>query len=117
LRKLIKPIGLENDSLKFKDFKDKNFVNLTSNLYLLTHQLVKNLPECEIEDLFDDTILKTTLHNKTFERDSKKFDEKLNYGKAAFADYISKNYNNIDFKEFKPLLDYLNEIVNNCTST
>lgn len=117
LKKLIKPIELENNSLKFKDFKDKNFVNLTSNLYLSTHQLVKNLTECEIEDLFDDTILNTTLHNKTFEKDSKKFDDKLNYGKAAFADYISKNYNKIDFTEFKPLLDNLNEIFTNHSST
>lgn len=117
LKKLIRPMELENNSVKFKVFNDEKIVNITSNLYLSTHQLVKNLAECEIEDLFDDTVLNTKLHNKTFERDTRNFDNKLNYGKAIFADYISKNYNSIDFTEFKPLLNNLNEIVTKHSST
>ncbi|MEC0578518.1 retron Ec67 family RNA-directed DNA polymerase/endonuclease [Bacillus paralicheniformis] len=111
LRKLIKNVRLDRDSSKYDSFKKKCHTNIKSNLYLSTHQLVKGLQECEIEDLFDDNTLNTVIRDKTFERDSKKYSDEKNYGKAAFADYISKNYRDIDFKEFKPLLDNINEII------
>lgn len=111
LRKLIKNVKLDKDSTKFNSFKEKYQINITSNLYLSTHQLVKGLQECEIEDLFDDSTLNTKINDKTFERDSKLYSDKRNYGKTVFADYISKNYKNIDFENFKPLLDNINEII------
>ena len=111
LKKLISQVEL--DKTKIASFKDNNFINITSNLYLTTHQLVKDLKECEIEDLFDNDTLNVKLNNKSFERDSKKFNDKIHYGKAIFADYVSKNYKNIDFSEFRPLLDNLNNIITN----
>lgn len=111
LKKIINNIKLVKNESKFHAFNSKKHVNITSNLYLSTHHLVKGLGECEIEDLFDDNTLNTKLKDKTFERDSKKYNDKKNYGKVAFADYISKNYKNIDFTEFRPLLDNLNEII------
>ena len=111
LKKLTNDIKLHSDVIKLDFFKSNLYVNITSNLYLSTHQLVKGLPECEIEDLFDDALLNVKIHNKTFERDTKKYSDKNNFGKAAFADYVSKNYTNIDFTEFRPLLDNLNKII------
>ncbi|MGF2621143.1 retron Ec67 family RNA-directed DNA polymerase/endonuclease [Bacillus cereus] len=111
LKKLIKNVKLDKSSSKFDFFKEKYHINITSNLYLSTHQLVKGLQECEIEDLFDDNILNTKIYDKTFERNSKKYSDQKNYGKAAFADYISKNYKDIDFKNFKPLLNNINSII------
>ncbi|PAF16903.1 hypothetical protein CHH51_15695 [Terribacillus saccharophilus] len=111
LKKLIRNVGLHKESSKFDSFKKKFHTNIESNLYLSTHQLVNGLPECEIEDLFDDNTLNTVIRGKTFERDSKIYSDKKNYGKAIFADYISRNYRNIDFKEFQPLLNNINEII------
>lgn len=117
ISKLIKTTKLESDKQKFAFFKSKYYANISSNLYLSTHQLVKGKKECEIEDLFDDNTLNTIINKKTFERDSKKYNDQNNYGKAAFADYVSKNYKKIDFNNFKPLLDTINEIVSNYTTT
>ncbi|MET3090685.1 retron Ec67 family RNA-directed DNA polymerase/endonuclease [Enterococcus casseliflavus] len=111
LSKITNTTKIRQDEEKYNFLKTNHYVNITSNLYVLTHQLVKGLPECEIEDLFDSNTLKVTINDKTFERDLKKFDENKNYGKAIFAGYISKNYLNINFDEFKPLLDNLNTIV------
>ncbi|KAA0753880.1 hypothetical protein DT250_31250 [Bacillus sp. AR2-1] len=111
LKKLISQVEL--DKTKLASFKNDNFINITSNLYLTTHQLVKGLKECEIEDLFDKGTLNVKLNNKSFEKDSKKFNDKIHYGKTIFADYVSKNYKNIDFNEFRPLLDNLNKIITN----
>lgn len=111
LFKFTKLTGINNDKAKLASLKKNHHVNVTSNLHILTHQLVNGLSECEIEDLFDSNTLNTILSGKTFERDLKKFDEKTNYGKSAFADYISKNYQNINFDKFKPLLKNLSTIV------
>ncbi|MGG0486931.1 retron Ec67 family RNA-directed DNA polymerase/endonuclease [Priestia aryabhattai] len=117
ISKLIKITKLENDKQKFSSFKSKYYANIISNLYLSTHQLVKEKKECEIEDLFDDNTLNTVINKKNFERDPQKYNDQNNYGKAAFADYVSKNYKKIDFNNFKPLLDTINEIVSNYTTT
>lgn len=117
ISKLIKTTKLNSDKQKFAFFKSKYYANIISNLYLSTHQLVKGKKECEIEDLFDDNTLDTRINKKTFERDPQKYNDQNNYGKAAFADYVSKNYKKIDFNNFKPLLDTINEIVSNYTAT
>lgn len=83
-----------------------------SNVFLVTHQLVKNKDECEIEDLFEDVVLKHKINGKEFTRDSK-FDTEKFYGKDSFSKYISSNYEKIDFSNFKFLLNQIREIVKN----
>lgn len=83
---------------------------IVDNLFLLTNPLVKGKGECEIEDLFDDTVLSHTIGGKKFSRDSK-IDNSKCYGKAIFSDYIMKNYMNIDFSEFTLMFDGLNSII------
>ena len=68
----------------------------------------KNLEECEIEDLFDDEVLNVELAGKTFSRD-KNIDLSKKFGKSIFADYVLKNYKSINFENFKPILDSINE--------
>lgn len=83
-----------------------------SNLYLATHQLVRGKSECEIEDLFDSSVLNHQINGKKFSKNSK-FDTNKYYGKDHFSKYISENYKSIDFTNFKPLLNAINEIVLN----
>ena len=84
--------------------------NICENLYLITNPLVKGKKECEIEDLFEDSVLSHKIGGKEFSRNSD-FDENKYYGKAIFSEYIMKNYSTIDFTEFTPMLDDLNTII------
>jgi len=84
--------------------------NIIDNLYLITNPLVKEKSECEIEDLFDDSVLSITIGGKAFSRD-KNFDNSKFYGKAIFSEYIMKNYSTIDFSNFIPILDDLNAVI------
>jgi hypothetical protein len=86
------------------------YKSIIGNLYLLTNPLTKGKIECEIEDLFDETVLSCTIGGKTFSR-SKDFDESKFYGKVIFSEYIIKNYTTIDFSEFTPMLDDLSTII------
>lgn len=111
LSKFVNMSKIKQDSHRVEFLKNNYYVNVTSNLYVLTHQLVKGLNECEIEDLFDSSTLGVKINGKVFERNLKTFDEKKHYGKAIFANCVSKNYASINFDDFKPLLDNLNKIL------
>ena len=92
-------------------FEKEHYLNITSNLYLLTHQLVDGLLECEIEDLFDQATLNQTINGKNFERNEKVFNSSIHFSKAKFAEHISKNYKEINFNNFKHMLNNLNTII------
>ncbi|WP_169752755.1 retron Ec67 family RNA-directed DNA polymerase/endonuclease [Campylobacter mucosalis] len=85
--------------------------HITHNLYLLTHQLVDNKKECEIENLFTNETLGTKLNNKSLNLKEKDFNKEIHYGKEIFSQYVRKNYKHIDFSNFKPLLDELNNLL------
>ena len=82
-----------------------------SNLYVLTNQLVGDKTECEIEDLFDEKTLSVEIGGKTFSR--KDEDKEKYYNKDIFSNYIASHYLKIDFTNFKPMLDNINNIVKN----
>lgn len=118
LNKNNKPLKVLANYMRLKDEKinelcDKNYLNVTSNLYVVTNPLVKGLKECEIEDLFESDVLNTELNGKTFERCEKKYNNTKNYGKKAFSTYVWNNYEDINFENFRPLLDALDQIVTN----
>lgn len=110
LKSFVNTIGVDED--KRISLSSNLGINIISNLFLLTNPLVKSMPECEIEDLFNDDTLSYTIGGKSFSRDSN-FDSSKFYGKEIFSKYISRNYKDIDFSEFKPLLEKLNDMVNN----
>lgn len=86
------------------------YSRICSNLYLQTIPLVNNKDECEIEDLYSEDLLSIKIKGKTF---SKKTNENSEYyfGKSRFADFIKNNYSDINFDNFIPLLDCINEII------
>ena len=93
------------------EIKEKLYVNVEENLFILTNPLVKGKAECEIEDLFTDDTLAHEISGKKFERGVVEDKGKTHYGKSRFSQYIYNDYENIDFSNFIPLLDALNEIV------
>ncbi len=92
------------------EIKETLYVNVEENLYILTNPLVKGQNECEIEDLFTDETLAHEISGKRFERGIVE-DKGKHYGKSAFSHYIYNEFQNIDFSNFIPLLDALDEIV------
>lgn len=109
IRKIIKHVKL--DQAKKEELKNECMVKLKAdNLYILTNPLVKGMSECEIEDLFDDDTLNHQINGKSFCKKAD-FDTEKYYGKEIFSKYILKNYSDINFDEFRPLLDNLVKII------
>lgn len=80
------------------------------NLYLLTNPLVLDKKECEIECLFSEDTLKYQIDGKSLcLKDD--YDVEKYYGKNIFSQYISSNFEHIDFNGFRPILDTLNLII------
>lgn len=94
----------------------KHQLTKNGNLFLVTHQLVDGKEECEIEELFDDDTRKHIIGGKTFslEKDAGKNNH---YGKDTFSKYVEANYQKIYFSRFKPLLNYINDIVETYSAT
>lgn len=80
------------------------------NVYVLTNPLVDGDKECEIECLFSKEVLGHRINGKEFSRKDK-YDTEKCYGKEIFSQYISSNYEKIDFSGFRPLLNVLNFVV------
>ncbi|WP_339164444.1 retron Ec67 family RNA-directed DNA polymerase/endonuclease [Siminovitchia sp. FSL W7-1587] len=110
-----KPIG---DFLNHAQVNDENreiltdryMVNITDNLYLLTVPLIGGKAECDIEDLFDEFTLSQKIEGKEFSKKDK-YDVTKYYGKEIFSKYILNNYTDINFNEFRPILDNINKII------
>ncbi|WP_237580126.1 hypothetical protein [Candidatus Enterococcus huntleyi] len=91
---------------KVEQLQNKLYVEIEKNLYLITHSLIGNSRENELEDLFLDSMLNTVINGKTFDKaGGEDF-----YGKEIFSQYVLSNYENIDFRNFVSLLDVLDTI-------
>lgn len=67
------------------------------------------MKQCEIEDLYDSKVRSVVIGGKTFNKNDK-YNTKTEYGKHEFSLYIIRNYEKIDFSNFKPILDSINNI-------
>lgn len=118
LKKFTKNFSNFCSELNGKSLPDGCKYQLTKNgnLFLVTHQLVDGKEECEIEELFDDDTRKHIIGGKTLslEKDAGKNNH---YGKDTFSKYVEANYQKIDFSRFKPLLNYISDIVETYSST
>lgn len=99
LRKFLKHIGMNAES-------DKPFLKLNANLYLQKIPRVNN-SDSEIEDLYSKEILNISINGKKFEKIVKDEDT---FSKDIFSKYILEHYQEIDFSNFLPLLDSINNI-------
>jgi RNA-directed DNA polymerase len=93
---------------------DFYFVN--NNLYLVKTPHVGSKKETCIEDLFDQNLFSYEINGKTFnpENDANR---EMFYGKKYFAEkVIAKNFNTINFDNFKSLLNRLVAVIKNFNS-
>lgn len=111
-----KPIGkflshTKLDGRKKEKLENEYMVDIVDNLYLLTVPLIGGKSECDIEDLFEDTTLSHKIEGREFTK-SDNYDVSKYYGKEMFSKYILNNYSDINFNEFKSVLD---NIIDICT--
>ncbi|MDT2600281.1 retron Ec67 family RNA-directed DNA polymerase/endonuclease [Enterococcus hulanensis] len=112
-----KPLANFANYVKLKEseralLENEHQIKLLENLFLVTNPLIGEKTECEIEDLFSKKVLEHKIGGKSFSRE-KNADSGKYYGKEIFANFIVKEYSNIDFTNFKPMLDNLNNINKN----
>ncbi|WP_353618719.1 retron Ec67 family RNA-directed DNA polymerase/endonuclease [Bacillus sp. ISL-37] len=110
-----KPIGNFINYAKLDDKKkgilrDKCMVNIIDNLYLLTVPLLDGKPECDIEDLFDKYTLSQIIGGREFCKKDK-YDHSKYYGKEIFSKYILGNYTEINFNQFRSVLNNINNVI------
>lgn len=79
------------------------------NLFLQTIPLCNSLQECDIEDLHKKELLDITIDGKKFDKSEKKDSNKF-FGKHIFSMYVKNHYTEIDFDNFLPLLDSINQL-------
>lgn len=101
LRKFLKHIGMNAES-------NKPFLKLNANLYLQKIPRINN-SDSEIEDLYSKELLNISINGKKFEKTVKDSVEDT-FSKDIFSKYILEHYQEIDFKNFLPLLDSINNI-------
>lgn len=94
---------------KFRDkiklnLKERNYSRIFGNIYLITLPKANN-KDVEIEDLFNEKIIKS-FNSKH----SKPSDKILNKNKRKFSDFVFNNYKAINFDKFKSVFDNIDTI-------
>jgi RNA-directed DNA polymerase len=110
-----KPIGkfLNHAGLNVKKrgiLENEYMIDIIDNLYLLTVPLIGGKSECDIEDLFEDITLSHKIGGRGFIKKDN-YDVSKYYGKEMFSKYILNNYSDINFNEFRSVLDNINNII------
>ena len=100
---------LNLDTLK-DEFNNKNYVRLNpqQNMYILTMPKLKGDSNVEIEDLFGEELLNIKLNGKKFSRSGK---DDNSFGKEIFSKYVYSHKDEIDFSNFKYLLNGIRDIL------
>lgn len=99
----------EQKQKKEQELGKELYVLLESNLFLMMTPLKDEKEIGDIEDLFSDEVLNVEIEGKKFTK-ADDYDINRYYGKDRFSKYIMKNYEKIDFNDFRPLLDKIRYI-------
>lgn len=99
VRNLIEKNQTDKDNCKYYKISD--------NFYLV---FISQNKVCYIEKLFDDETLKKEINGKTLSL-KPSFDKEKHYSKTIFANKVNENWKNINFDNFKPILNCINEII------
>lgn len=112
LGKFLKDLNL--DILK-NELNNKDYARLNpqQNLYILTVPKLKGDSNVEIEDLIDEQLLNIELNGKKFSRSGK---DDNSFGKEIFSKYVYSHRDEIDFSNFKYLLNGIRDILDDFSS-
>lgn len=107
LKKFADSLNLDKD--KRAKLQRELKLKLADNLWLVTNNLIAGKEVCEIEDLFTRETLEHEIDGRSFSHIEKTGSS--GYSKEDFAQYIAKNYKNIDFSGFKCIFNEINEVI------
>lgn len=94
--------------------KIRNSHYFFENLYIVAVPSRAGNNNTEIEDLFSQDILETKINGKDFNRSNGNIDTEKYYGKDRFSKkVIIPKKKSIDFSNFEPLLDIIDDIIKN----
>lgn len=111
LQKFVNKINLSDDNKE--KLRTEYSVNLHSNIFLLTCPIINDsMKAAEIEDLFDSETLDVEIEGRKFGR---RGDEDMTkyYNKNIFSKYIFNKRKEINFENFYPILNNIEQITNN----
>jgi RNA-directed DNA polymerase len=91
--------------------KNKPYIHIHDNLYLILTPLKEDQDISQIEDLFDVSTLSIKIDGKSFNRSNEDVTEKT-YSKAVFArKVVEEMASSINFEGFIPLLDRIVKVI------
>lgn len=93
-----------------ESLKKNNWVHVKDNLYMVITPLIHEQDKTDIEMLFDEKVQNIEIDGRTLDKTGKK-DKTKYFNKDIFSQYIMKNYESIDFENFKPMLDDFRRIM------
>ena len=100
--------GRKDKAESEKILKEELSLEIAEKLYIFTNPLIENDKENELEDLFDKVVLSKVIGGKSF---SKNGDSNSTYGKEIFSKYVLNNYHNIEFENFRSILDNIVDVI------
>lgn len=111
IKKYIKNVdNVTNDFKSF--FTSHSYWNITENLYLLTYRLPIGKEKAEIEDYLDWNYINSKITNLQFDRHGNHTKKEGYYNKDYLSKFVAHHYKEMDFNQFRPLLDDLVSIMN-----
>lgn len=91
----------EEQKEKLKDSKN---VYVQDNVFMVITPLVSGYDQTDMEMLFDKEVQEIEIDGRKLDKTGKKNKEKF-FNKDVFSHYIMKNYEKINFDNFRPMLD------------
>ena len=104
--------GNENKDVLINNIKNKCWIKLKDNMFIVCTPLIDEKNETEIEDLLNIELDKYEhMTGRKYDGSGKKGKKEGFFNKNEFSQYIAKNYKKIDFNEFVPLLDSIKSVI------
>ena len=90
--------------------KENRILHIQDNAYIMVTPLVNELEYTDIEMLFDNEVQDVEINGRKLDKTGKKDKEKF-FNKDIFSHYIMRNYEKINFDNFRLMLDDIRSVV------
>lgn len=97
-------------STQEEELRKENWINIQDNLYVMLTPLIDGLKMTDIEMLFDEELQNIEIDGRTLDKTGEK-DKSKYFNKDFFSKYIMKNYDSINFENFKFILNDIEKII------
>ena len=95
---------------QMEKLQKNRFLYIQDNMYIIVTPLVRDCEYTDIEMLFDKEVQDIEIDGRKLDKTGRNDKEKF-FNKDVFSHYIMKNYEKINFDNFRPMLDDIRSIV------